>query len=29
MNLWLLAGRRLARDRIGLVSGLIVLEFRQ
>ena len=27
MNLWLLAGRRLARDRIGLVSGLIVLAF--
>jgi peptide/nickel transport system permease protein len=27
MNLWLLAGRRLARDRIGVVSGLIVLAF--
>ena len=27
MNLWLLAGRRLARDRIGLVSGLIVFAF--
>ena len=27
MSLWLLAGQRLARDRVGLVSGLIVLAF--
>lgn len=27
MSLWLLAGQRLARDRLGLVSGLIVLAF--
>jgi peptide/nickel transport system permease protein len=27
MSLWLLAARRLARDRIGLVSGLVVLAF--
>ena len=27
MSLWLLAGRRMARDRVGLVSGLIVLAF--
>lgn len=27
MSLWLLAGQRLARDRVGLVSGLIVFAF--
>ena len=27
MSLWLLAMRRLARDRVGLISGLVVLAF--